>query len=65
MCGLKGCKLKMGIDFNRASYNKMAAFSLIAGAAKKMSSFSGIKINLSHHVSYRIIGYLSMKYEEF
>ena len=34
MCGLKRCELKMGIDLNIASYAKMAAFSLIAGAAQ-------------------------------
>ena len=39
MCGLKGCKLKMGIDLNIASYAKMAAFSLIAGTAKNFVIF--------------------------
>ena len=59
----------MGIDSNVASYAKMAAFCLIAGA-HGISSFSGIKINLSikksHHVSYNysMIGYLCIKYEE-
>ena len=46
----------MGIDLNVATYVKMAAF-----LSHKISSFSGIKINLSrkksHHVSYSMIGY--------
>ena len=37
ICGLKRCELIMGIDLNRAS--KMAAFSLIAGAAQNFTIF--------------------------
>ena len=40
MCGLKRCELKMGIDLNIASYAKMAAFSLIAGAAHNFVIFA-------------------------
>ena len=58
----------MGIDLNIASYAKMAAFSLIAEAVQNFVIFVN-KINLSrkksHHVSYSMIAYLCMKYEEF
>ena len=39
MCALKRCELKMGIDLNIPSYAKMAAFSLIAGAAQNFVIF--------------------------
>ena len=48
----------MEIDLNIASYTKMVVFSLIAGP-QGVSSFSGIKINLSRkksrHVSHNMI----------